>query len=177
MPRSDSAASVVVLVDGSNVVHGRAWSRHHGDRHEDGRGRLVDAICSWSARAGVEVVITFDGTDAGTSGVRRAAPGVEVVYTGTSDADSELERRAVRLHAAGRRHWLVSDDRAVRGVARHGADRIVDTTSFVQMLEPPAELPDPRRFDAGAGGTARIADTIDASTRSSLERLRRGDAS
>ncbi len=158
---------VMVLIDGSNVLHSDAW----GDRESS--ALLVDAVASWAAAEGVESLLAFDGA------VERSRPvgSVQVIATGAKEADEVLAERAARLAARGLAHWLVSEDRAVRATAGAHADRVLDAASFVALLRPgAASNSSSGSSDDAADPQPRtaIGDAVSDDARARLECLRRG---
>ena len=113
-----------MLVDGENVRRSR-WPNL-------GREELVDRCRAWSVETGVEAIVVFDG---GEPVERPAGDRCTVAGTGRESADEWLERRAGELRAAGRRHWLVTSDRALRAAAGHGAERTIGGGAFVRELD------------------------------------------
>ncbi|MCW2962697.1 MAG: YacP-like domain [Thermoleophilia bacterium] len=178
-PRAAGADRPVVLIDGSNVARTSEWRRAAGTREDhDLRRKLVDAVCSWAGSQDHDVVMAFDGVGPWAPGVVRASERVEVEGTGAASGDAVLERRARVLHAAGRRHWVVTSDGALRMVAGARADRILGSDEFVALLlDPSLDEPQPDtapRVEPEPG--SRLGDSLSDDARSRLERMRRGES-
>lgn len=161
--------TLLVLIDGTNVWRSAAWSAlHPGVGEAELARRFLDRCVSWVAAEGAEAFVAFDGTPPGPGSDR-----CEVVGSGPDDADALLERAGAQARAARRRHWVVSSDRAVTTVAGQGAERVLDVQTFATLLH------DSPGRASGAGpaeaAASRVGDHLDAATRSSLERLRRGE--
>lgn len=172
---------VLVLVDGSNVARSAAWrDRNPGQvAVEELRRRLVDQACSWTAQAGVETVVAFDGAGPWRAGSVAVTPRLQVVGSGRREGDDLLERMAARARAAGRAHWIVSSDRALREVAGVGADRVLTSDEFVRELQLGAASSAPGAGERGPApahdAATRLADALDEGVRERLERIRRGE--
>jgi predicted RNA-binding protein with PIN domain len=107
-----------VLVDARNVLRSR-WPNVP-------ELELVDRTRRWAEAAGVRATIVFDG--------RAPDEAPDVVGTLGESADEWIARRAAELRAAGRTFWLVTSDRALRGDAGRGAERIVGGGAFLREL-------------------------------------------
>jgi len=159
----------LVLVDGTNVARSGAWQQARPDVGAADRfARLQDAVASWSAGAGHETLLVFDGVL-----VERRSPAMTVVGSGDRSADDVLEGAAADAWRQGRTVWVVSSDRAVQDVAGARAERVIRVDEFVGMLttEHPATgrlegEPIPPRSVLGAFASDDV--------RSQLERMRRG---
>lgn len=161
---------VLVLVDGSNVIHAASW-RMTGQEP----AVLVDRIGSWAARHGHRAVVVFDGAGPATGGIVGV---VEVMASGSMTGDDVLEREASRAFGRGVAFWVVSDDQAVRRVAGARAVRVVDTAVLLEQLQEPGLDETTAASEAGVApsGSSRVGDQVDPHVRARLEQLRRGPA-
>lgn len=173
-----STPRALVLVDGTNVARSAEWISRVGDLGDVGdlARRLVDAVASWAAATGRQVLIVFDGPSPGGG-----SPSCSVVGSGSGrTADDVIEREAAGARTASRAHWIVSSDRAVREVAGMRADRVLAASEFVEELigtatsEAGTHVRSQLPADAGRG-TSRLGDHADTAIRDQLERMRRGD--
>jgi predicted RNA-binding protein with PIN domain len=179
--------AVVVLVDGSNVAKSAAWLGHVasliGGRHLAGHEHqrlLCDALLEWIVVEGHEALLVFDGVGPQGVGARDGGRGLVVVGSGSAEGDVILERRAVELRAAGRPHWIVSDDRVVRDVAGARADRALGSAELVAELDAAHELPVDVdgvavQVERHHAATSQLRDELDPDTFAKLERMRRGE--
>lgn len=166
---------VLVLVDATNVCRSQEWRAAAPAATSDEQllVRLVDHAAAWAALEDVDVLLVFDGV-----APRGATDRCRVVGSGDRSADELLERAAGDARAAGRPHWVVSSDRAVRDVAGHAAERSFDAAQWV--LESRTRLAAGRvelggaHGSQGTGGASPLGAHADASTRERLERMRRG---
>jgi predicted RNA-binding protein with PIN domain len=138
------------LFDGYNLLHQASF---------DDPRELTDLLASFVALRGARGVLVWDGAGAdaevGPLSIRYAA-----------HADALLERLAAE-HRGRERVCLVSSDLAVRGTSGQEVQKLSSQT-FLGDLEP-------ARHDEGR--RSRLGDSLDAETRTRLERLRRGHSS
>lgn len=169
----------LVLIDGSNVSRCAAWvAQLEPDERGDlahVRRRLVDAVASWAGREGVDVLLAFDGAGPWRPGRTRVAPGVEVEGSGGGQSgDDLLEGIASDARRAGRAHWLVTNDRALRDVAGSGALLVLGADEFVEVRVARATEPHADDHVAPPGPAGGIGSLLDPDVAARLERLRRG---
>ena len=118
---------VTVLIDARNVLRSQ-WPNIPDQE-------VVELCRAWARAAGHRAVVVFDGAaPGGLVGERRLGPDCVVVGTGATSADDWLERTAAECRASGRRHWLVTSDRALREEAGRGAERTVGGGTFARAL-------------------------------------------
>jgi predicted RNA-binding protein with PIN domain len=117
-----------LIVDGNNVLGSRpdGWWR---DRAAATR-RLVAALGAWSARAGEDVVVVFDG--APPPGLI-APPGLDVRFA--PSADDAIAALVAAAPAAERLRVVTSDAELARRVRAHGAD-VVGAGRFRDRIDP-----------------------------------------
>lgn len=150
------------IVDGDNVAHVRGGA----DRYEEVRAGLVAAVVDHAARAGVEVVLVFDGhgrdTALGTTRIR---------YAANETADTVIERLA---HRSQHDHevTVVSSDTVLRHVAQRGGVQAMSAREFVDRLGTARTADAPKAEPARQRFT--VAESVDEAVREALERLRRG---
>ena len=135
------------LFDGYNVLHAAGLEE---------RQELVDYLASFVAVRGARGVLVFDGV-----GTDETYGALEVRFA--ANADALLERLAAE-HRNRERVCLVSSDAAVRGTSGQQVAKISsrEFASTLQVHEHREDRP------------SRVGDRIDAETRASLERRRRG---
>jgi hypothetical protein len=146
---------VHVLVDVTNVARSSEALATWTDVADEVRiRRCYDATLSWAAMEGHDVLAALDG--------------------GAVTADRQIIDAAAAARSAGRRWWLVSDDRALRDVAGVGAERMIATAAFVSDLAGISESSDDALadFERPTG----IGSQIDPETIVRLERIRRGES-
>ena len=140
---------MLYLFDGWNLLHGGGF---------ESADSLVDALAGYVAREGARGVVVFDGV-----GPDRAIGALEIRHH--ENADTLLERLAVEERDRGGEVTLVSSDRLIRETAGQDVRRR-GSADFAAELGAASS--------AGAPPTrTKIADTLDADTRSRLERWRR----
>jgi len=140
------------LFDGYNLLHAAGL----GERQE-----LVDRLAGYVALRGARGVVVFDGVG------EEAAFGPLAVRFDVH-ADRLLERLAVENRAT-ERVCIVTSDTAVLGTAGQEVRR-VSSKAFLRDLA--AEAASTERIRTESGGSP-IEDSMDAETRSRLERWRR----
>ena len=113
----------VVIVDGENVRRS-TWPNI-------GQAELVERCRAWAEREHVSIEVVFDGKPPPAV----ASPTAAVFGSGPESADSWIARRVGELRADGARFWLVTSDRALRGDAGRGADRVIGGGSFLRTLD------------------------------------------
>lgn len=181
----------VVLVDGSNVARSDAWERvtrreqgevPHADHRldTDPRARLLDWILAWTTHSGADIVAVFDGKGPLGAGRRQFNHSYLVIGTGAVDGDRVIEQEAVRLHDAGVRFRLVTNDHALANVAGAHAEVVHDVEHFVAEItaEPvsdPAGEQGDDTLDRAFGAGSRLVDSVDDDVLARLERMRRGE--
>jgi len=169
---------VLVLVDGSNVARCDAWRARVGGSKLDVielRRRLVDAVGSWAAQTDHDCMVVFDGVGPWRPGQVRITDRVVVEGSGAATGDELVERHAARARTARRTHWVATDDRQLQVVAGAGADRVLQSASFVEELvaRDPDEPIRTNTPEPGSGGS-RMFDSASPDVLDALERLRRG---
>lgn len=133
-----------------------AWNLFHAGDYRTPE-QLVDLLAGFVAREGARGVAVFDG-----AGPDRRIGALEIRYA--SDADQVLERLAAE--ARGREEVVVvSSDRLIRETAG------LEVRKW-QSRDFAGELGTPPRAEHGRK-TTKVEDTLDADTRSRLERWRR----
>jgi predicted RNA-binding protein with PIN domain len=134
-----------------------AWNLFHAGDYRNPE-QLVDLLAGYVAREGVRGVAVFDG-----AGDDRTIGALEIRYA--PNADEVLERLAAEARER-EEVVVVSSDRLIRETAG------LDVRKW-QSREFAAEL-DSASTGAQAGRrTTKVEDTLDADTRSRLERWRR----
>ena len=118
---------VTVLVDARNVLRS-VWPNIPEEE-------LADRCCVWAESAARRPVVVYDGrAPGGLVGEHTRNDGCVLVGTGAESADEWIERAAAELRAAGRRHWLVTSDRALRAAAGASAERTIGGGTFALEL-------------------------------------------
>lgn len=112
----------LVLVDARNVVRSR-WPNLREDR-------FLEQTRAWAEREGVRAHAVFDGRAPAWRDDER----LTVVGTGRGSADDRIAEEAERLAAEGRRVWLVSSDRGLRGRVTPYVERTIGGGAFAGQL-------------------------------------------
>ena len=144
------AETTLYLFDGYNLLHAGEFR----DAQE-----LVDRLAGFVAMQGASGVVVFDG-----HGLERSVGSLEIRYA--PHADALLERLAAE-HRGRESVCIVTSDAAVRGTSGQEVRKLSSRT-FLRDLPSEAHLEQP---------PSHLADRLDESTRSKLERLRRGETS
>jgi hypothetical protein len=146
--------TLLVLVDVTNVARSSsARARWPKLADEERNRRCADAVASWAAQRGFELVAAIDG--------------------GAASADQQLVDAAQLARKDGRRWWIASDDRELCEIAGVGAERVLDSAGLIAALdvapdiEPPLPEPDAQ---------SSVGDRQSEDVRQRLERLRRGES-
>jgi len=153
---------ILWIVDGDNVAHVRGGA----DDYEQVRAGLAAAVVDHAARAGITVVLVFDGhgrdSTIGTTRVR---------FAGSETADTVIERLAHRSQH-GHEVTVISSDTVLRHVAQRGGVQAMSAREYVDRLgaapsmDAPSARPARQRFT--------VAESVDDAVREALERMRRG---
>ena len=136
------------LFDGFNLLHA-------GDYR--GVDQLIDELASFVALQGARGVVVFDGHG---EDVTRGP--LEVRYA--PDADTLIERLAAE-HRDRESVCLVSSDLMIRETSGREVRKLSSKTFLRDLTDSPKETRPP----------GQLADRLDETTRSQLERLRRGE--
>ena len=142
------ADPTLYLFDGYNLLHA-------GDFRDV--EELVDRLAGFVALQGARGVVVFDG-----GGQERSVGKLQVRYA--AHADALLERLAAE-HRERENVCIVTSDAAVRGTSGQEVRKLSSRT-FLRDL--PSEAHEERP-------PSHLADRLDETTRSKLERLRRGE--
>jgi predicted RNA-binding protein with PIN domain len=134
-----------------------AWNLFHAGDYRSPE-QLVDLLAGFVAREGARGVAVFDG-----AGTDRTIGALEIRYA--PHADQVLERLAAE--ARGRQEVVVvSSDRLIRETAGLDVRKWQSSDFAIELGSAPAGTQEGRK-------TTRVEDTLDADTRSRLERWRR----
>jgi hypothetical protein len=156
-------AEPIVLVDARNAIRSR-WPNLAEDW-------FVERTRAWAEREGVQAVIVFDGRGpGGLLGEGALDERTRLVGTGGQIADDWIAERALQLHAAGRRLWLVSSDRELRDRVAPHVERVLGGGAFAGLLEQLGGT----GFDAAKTGTGGPTDEK-GERHAHIDRVREGD--
>ena len=134
-----------------------AWNLFHAGDYRTPE-QLVDLLAGYVAREGARGIAVFDG-----AGADRTIGALEIRYA--PHADQVLERLAAE--ARDREEVVVvSSDRLIRETAGIDVRRWQSRDFAVELGSVPTGAPEGRK-------TTKVEDTLDADTRSRLERWRR----
>jgi hypothetical protein len=121
-----SDTTPIVLIDARNVIRSR-WPNLNVER-------FVELAREWGEREEKQLFLVFDGQPgAGRDIVDDDRS--RIVGTGEESADDWIVREAERLSRDGRRLWLVSSDRELRGRVTPFVEHVVGGGGFATLLE------------------------------------------
>jgi uncharacterized protein len=170
----------LVLIDAYNVVG--AWGklaklRDRGDM-EGARGALVEEVAEFSSVRGWCCEVVFDAQGNAGAVRRESVAGVGIVFTGSENADSWIERRVFELCEAGERQvWVATNDGAERRFAESKGAHVMSASLFVQEVKRAKMESTERAAELQKGEEAAVAGqmlirNVDEATREKLYRLR-----
>jgi predicted RNA-binding protein with PIN domain len=162
-------------VDGYNVLRGSARYAELVARDLDAARERLIADLGARVAEGEPVTVVFDGAgNPGSDGEPLSVGGVTVVFSPYGiDADTVIEAMAAQAREAGERTLVVTTDAATRWTALGGAVTVQRSDTFADEL---ASDEDGWREHAGRPQRDTVSDRMDASTRSRLSRISRGES-
>ncbi|XP_068648136.1 uncharacterized protein [Aristolochia californica] len=113
----------VLLVDGYNVCGYWPKLKKHFMKGRLGvaRQKLIDELITFSVLKEVKLVVVFDSMMSGLPTHKESFAGIDIVYSGESDADAWIEKEVVALKEDGcPKVWVVTSD-SCQQQAAHGA--------------------------------------------------------
>ncbi len=129
-----------MILDGYNIIHKvHAFREQLADSGEAGRRALLAYCREWMTRrrdVGLFLVV-FDGGPSVNGAQEGAAPGIRVIYSNRGETADDRIHELLREWQAAARCVVVSDDGEVARRARQvGAETVMDSRSFVEVLRP-----------------------------------------
>eukprot|EP00172_Hildenbrandia_rubra_P000423 Plantae.Rhodophyta-Hildenbrandia_rubra.ctg12034.p1 GENE.Plantae.Rhodophyta-Hildenbrandia_rubra.ctg12034~~Plantae.Rhodophyta-Hildenbrandia_rubra.ctg12034.p1 ORF type:complete len:367 (+),score=32.71 Plantae.Rhodophyta-Hildenbrandia_rubra.ctg12034:239-1339(+) len=128
----------IVYVDGYNVINKWAKLRKRFVRGDlfSAREFLVDQISEFVAIRSWDCVIVFDAQGGSELESReKICDGLEVVYTGSSSADSYIERQTYEMCKVGKRQvWAATSDFAQQQITLGQGAHVMSAARFIKEV-------------------------------------------
>lgn len=170
----------VIFIDGYNCINqwGKLKKRFERGDLATSRQLLIEEILEFAAIRGWYCVVVFDAMGGTTENIstEQISENVEVVFTGSSTADTYIERETYLMCKLDKRQvWAATSDFAQQKVALGQGAHVISAARFVEeLVSAKKEVREKIKEEAGSGtGQSRtIIQAVDPDTRDKLYNLR-----
>ena len=160
----------LLLIDGHNVVYAVERYRRveKSQRMRGAVDALINDLVNLAGSGGLEIIVVFDGRDAGSS--QTVSSGLTAVYSpGARSADSVIERLAFKLSNERDITVCTADYAQQKVVWREGVRRLFPSGLMDLMEEAGREAKPDERGDR----SFRVEDRLPEAVRDALDKMRK----